>query len=360
MKSLPRINFRSALLTPLFLLSLVFSLNTFSNAQAQQLSLADILIALRSKKATLPEKNKILTDAVRERGITFALSAEIEKELSSTGADSALIEAIRQKSPVIKPVSNPQTQPSPANTPAPKPIPTPTPPDSAFYQNRATSYVIKGEYDLAVADFSKAIELKPEDASNYLNRGLAFFNKKSYALAVADYDKVIELNPKDSKAYFNRGESHEKMGEIQKAIVDYQKAVDLDASNELAKSYLQRLQAEQAKLSTPVQKTETATVNDAPKTPQSVEIGQLNALATMLVNPAYPEIARRANVKGSVTVQISLDEEGKVVAAKATEGPLLLRAASEDAARKSKFKPAQSAGKAVKATGFIVYNFKAN
>ena len=363
--SLPRTNLTRPYLVSFFLLSLILSLNTFSNAQPAQLSLADILIALRSKKVTLVERNKILSGAVIERGITFTLSPEIEKELSSTGADKELIDAIRQKSPQIKPVPTPQ--PIAAATPAPTPIPTPTPPDFTFYQKRAVGYVVKGEYDLAVADYGKIIELKPDDTSTYLNRGLAFYNKKSYDLAIADYNKAIELNPKEAIAYLNRGESHEKMGNLQKAISDYRKATELDASNEMAKAYLQRLQAEQAKLAQPTQQNtpnssnkETPAKIEPSKPPQNVELGQLNALALNLVMPTYPEIARRTNAKGTVTVQITLDEEGKVVSAKATEGPTMLRSTAEDAARKSKFKPAMSGDKPIRASGFILYNFKGN
>src|SRR5688572_20687570 len=73
-----------------------------AKAQVPQLSLADLLIGLRSKKATLPERNSILTDAVRQRGVTFAMTPEIEKELATTGASPALIDAIRKKGPVVK------------------------------------------------------------------------------------------------------------------------------------------------------------------------------------------------------------------------------------------------------------------
>jgi hypothetical protein len=55
-----------------------------SRAQGGQLSLADILIALRSKKVTLTDRNKILTEAINSRGTTFTLTPEIEKELTVT------------------------------------------------------------------------------------------------------------------------------------------------------------------------------------------------------------------------------------------------------------------------------------
>ena len=122
--AIPRI--KSFFLPILLFIFAVSAFTTFSQTPAQ-LSLADILIALRSKKVTLVERNKILTDAVMVRGITFALTPEIEKELAGGGADGALIDAIRQKSPVVKPVEKPVTKPSPTATPLVVPTPSPTP-----------------------------------------------------------------------------------------------------------------------------------------------------------------------------------------------------------------------------------------
>ena len=80
-------------------------------AQAPQLSLADLLIGLRSKKVSLPERNTILTEAVRQRGVTFTMTPEIEKELETTGASPTLIEAIRQKGTVVKAVATSSPKP---------------------------------------------------------------------------------------------------------------------------------------------------------------------------------------------------------------------------------------------------------
>jgi TonB family protein len=338
-----------------FLILVASALPTFSQTPAQ-LSLADILIALRSKKVTLVERNKILTDAVMVRGITFGLTAEIEKELAGTGADGTLIAAIRQKSPVIKPAGTPLPKPSPTATPLPKATPTPTPPDSGFYQKRANASIDNGDYDSAIADYSKAIELKSGDTSSYLNRGMAYHHKKNYDLAIADYDKVIELDPKDLMAYLNRADSYEKKGDIQKAAVDYQKVVELDANNESAKNSLKRIRDEISKADAKSKEQEAPA--KIPTLPEMVNLGQLNSFALNLVKPAYPEIARKSNIQGAVTVEITIDEEGKVISAKASGGPVLLRSVAEDAARKSKFKPSTASNQPVKAKGFVVYNFK--
>ena len=343
----------------IMLMSLTLSLATVwqtGQAQQAQLSLADILIGLRSKKVTLTERNTLLTDAVKNRGITFSLTPEIEKELVGTGASPELVEAIRQKSPKIPVI------PTPTPTPVPTPTPTPTPPvpDAAFYQKRASEHLFNKKYDLAVVEYNKVIELDSNDAANYLNRGLALFNLKNYDLAIADYDKAIELAPKESMIYFNRGDLHEKMGNPQKALGDYQKAVELDAANEPAKSNLQRMRAEQAKTLPKTPEKETVSASATPSAQQIVNVGPLNSLAVKLAMPVYTAFERQRNIEGLVTVQVTLDEKGKVISAKATIGHPMLRSTSEEAARNSKFKPVIVGNQAVKATGFINYNFKTN
>lgn len=348
-------------LTPAFLFALAF-LPQAVHAQQSSLSLADILIGLRSKKAALPEKNKLLTDAVKTRGITFAITDEIEKELKSTGASLDLITAIQQKSPAPKPVA--------ASTPVPTPLPVSKPiaPDYTFYQNQANAHFVKGDYDLAVVNYNKSIELNPKDVIVYLSRALAYYSTKFYDLAVADYTKALELEPKESMIYFKRGDAYEKMGSFEKALADYRKALELDADNESAKSYLQRLETEQAKNAPKSQPVEvpknTSAAKETPKpeptAPKSINLGSLSSLAVKLALPIYPPFERQRSISGLVTVQISLDEKGKVLSAKALDGPSSLRSAAEDAARKSKFNPPMLDGKEVKASGFITYNFKLN
>jgi TonB family protein len=57
------------------------------------------------------------------------------------------------------------------------------------------------------------------------------------------------------------------------------------------------------------------------------------------VSPVYPELAKRMKISGSVSVQVTVDAEGKVTDAKATNGNRLLAGAAEDAVRKWKFAP---------------------
>jgi TonB family protein len=375
---LKRLKFPSFFLLTSLILSLAVLCQTGLAQQQAQLSLVDIITALRSKKATVAERNQLLTEGVKQRGITFTLNSDLEKELRNAGASDELVEAIRQKSPVIKVSATPQPKVEPS------PVSTPRQPDATFYQNRANANFVLGEYDLAVADYSKAIELNSKDSTIYFSRALAHFNKKSYNLAIADYDKVIELAPDESTAYYNRATALEKVGNFEKAMSDYQKAFELDATNELAKNSAARLQAALPKPSPTTQtkeankepnketnketnkepnkeaKKESTTVAANIDPTQPVNVGSLNPLVVKLVMPAYPPMERQRYVQGLVTVQVTIDEQGKVISAKATAGPPTLRPSSEYAARNSKFKPYMVGDKAVKATGFITYNFKAN
>src|SRR3954464_11881865 len=127
-----------------------------AHAQApSQLSLADILIGLRSKKVDLPDRNKILTEAILARGVTFSLTPEIEKELDATGADKGLVDAIRRKSMIVK--TSAIVSPSVANkSSVPNTVAAPVQ-DYNFFMKRAEASAQKGDLDGALVDFGKAI-----------------------------------------------------------------------------------------------------------------------------------------------------------------------------------------------------------
>jgi TonB family protein len=88
-----------------------------------------------------------------------------------------------------------------------------------------------------------------------------------------------------------------------------------------------------------------------------VERGVLNSKAVVLAKPTYPEEAKRLRASGRVTVRVVVDENGKVISAMATDGPLPLRAAAEDAARKSSFAPTTVDGITVKVAGLLTFDF---
>jgi TonB family protein len=85
--------------------------------------------------------------------------------------------------------------------------------------------------------------------------------------------------------------------------------------------------------------------------------GVLNGKAVSLFRPEYPEEARQAGDRGEVRIFVVIDEQGKVIAAKAIAGPKSLQAVAIAAAWKSRFSPTRLSGQPVKISGVIEYKF---
>jgi len=83
----------------------------------------------------------------------------------------------------------------------------------------------------------------------------------------------------------------------------------------------------------------------------------LNGEATFLPVPPYPLLAKTTRVQGRVNVQVTIDESGKIVSARATSGHPMLNPAAVRAALQARFNPTKLNGVPVKVSGIITYNF---
>jgi tetratricopeptide (TPR) repeat protein len=106
------------------------------------------------------------------------------------------------------------------------------------YNNRGLTYVNKGNLDQALSDYAQAIELDPKNATTYNNRGIAYYTKGNLDQAIADFNKAIDLDSKGAQAYYNRGIAYYTKGNLDQALRDYNKAIDLDPK--LAQAYYNR------------------------------------------------------------------------------------------------------------------------
>src|SRR5262245_13192107 len=75
------------------------------------------------------------------------------------------------------------------------------------------------------------------------------------------------------------------------------------------------------------------------------------------VEPVFPPIAKAARASGEVKVEVTIDESGKVISARALSGHPLLRDSALAAARQWKFKPTMASGKPAKVSGILTFNF---
>ena len=159
------------------------------------------------------------------------------------------------------------------------------------YLNRGKAHLQEGDYDLAIADFSAALDCDPDEMCRLLSgqpyhwyayycRGVAYTEKAEYDLAIADfeeavvtcppwnadaaeqlrkikdetariregkseYDRHIEESPADPQGWYLRGIHFFDLGYHTQAIADFTEAIRLDPEdaelwNDRGKAYWQQ------------------------------------------------------------------------------------------------------------------------
>ena len=104
----------------------------------------------------------------------------------------------------------------------------PNPQDHIFYNNRGIAYSKKGEHDLAIKDFDKAIKLKSDYAEAYNNRGNVYDEKGDFDKAIADFNMAINLKSDYTEAYISRGSAYAKKYMFDESIKDLNTAIKIN------------------------------------------------------------------------------------------------------------------------------------
>jgi tetratricopeptide (TPR) repeat protein len=100
--------------------------------------------------------------------------------------------------------------------------------------HRGESYRMIDEIDLAIADLDRAIELDPEYSWALASRGECFYEKDDYAKAIEDLTRAIDLDPDYEWAFAHRGNAHRMNSDYETAIKDFDRAIELDPDYEWA------------------------------------------------------------------------------------------------------------------------------
>jgi protein O-mannosyl-transferase len=103
------------------------------------------------------------------------------------------------------------------------------------YCNRAGAYEIHEQYDLALDDYARAIQVRKDYAPAYVFRGNLYKRKRQYDLALVDFNHAMQIDPGQAKAYNNRGNLYYEQGQDDLALADFNRAVELDP--DLAEAY---------------------------------------------------------------------------------------------------------------------------
>jgi tetratricopeptide (TPR) repeat protein len=151
----------------------------------------------------------VLTDAYWVRGVVFAMKEDYPRAISD------FTEAIKH-----------------------------SPEAAILYYNRAKAYLGNGQGEEALQDCARAMQLDKEIAKGdgpelmgeiHLERGKDAHVSKQYDRAISEYTRAIELNPKNARAFFLRNLSYFFKGDHARARLDADEAARLDPKFRIGK-----------------------------------------------------------------------------------------------------------------------------
>jgi Flp pilus assembly protein TadD/DNA-binding transcriptional MerR regulator len=100
-------------------------------------------------------------------------------------------------------------------------------PDAATWELRSYNAAVQGDFDQAIVNATKAVELDPGRVNPYINRSWAYLEKDMLEAAIKDCKTALLIDPQNAFAYNNQGLVHQRQGKDSMAQEDYSRACDL-------------------------------------------------------------------------------------------------------------------------------------
>jgi TonB family protein len=251
--------------------------------------------------------------------------------------------------------------------------------------NLASIYLGKQKFGDAESSFERALDIfakahgaeSPKLCGILENLGWLKFARRDYGKAEDSMQRALAIQAKAfgdnskeaAQALVSLGQMKQRLRQYAEAVTFYQRALDArEKVSGVDKIELADLaQKCSCALSLNKQRKESAefaqrardllsSVGD-PAGMVRRSGGVLAGSATHRVEPKYPIEARRAAISGLVTVEVMVDETGKVIQTRVLCGDELLAHSAEQAARQWRFTPTMLSGAAVKVVGSITFNF---
>ena len=243
--------------------------------------------------------------------------------------------------------------------------------------NLALLYLAKGAYATAESLYERALASQekmhgadsPKVANALENLAWARYGRGKVSEATDMFERALSIREKalgpfhqeTGHALYNLARLHEKQGQPDKSLPFFQRALDVKEKalgpnhkevGDLLDMYACAMkQAGREKEADEIQKR-------AYKILRGDETGiVLQGSAIHREVPTYPMAARQAKIIGKMIVEVTVDEAGKVIDARAKCGPDIFATESIEAARKWRFTPTTLSGRPVKVIGTITFNF---
>jgi len=112
-----------------------------------------------------------------------------------------------------------------------------------YYLNRGVANYYLTDYESAMTDLNRAVELNDTAASVYQGRAMLHYDLKDYSAAVDDFNKVLELGEENAALLFNLGMCYFRLEQKEKACPLLQKSCSLGNKNACRMSLMECVKA---------------------------------------------------------------------------------------------------------------------
>ena len=116
-----------------------------------------------------------------------------------------------------------------------EPVPDPVQDNTVKYYEQGWAYLEENQYDEAIGEFEKCIEIDPKFKKAYCNLGVIYIKKKSYTKAINELKEAISIDPQFKEAYFNLGLAYLRLGRFDDAKNAANDALQIDPNYDAAK-----------------------------------------------------------------------------------------------------------------------------
>ncbi|HOW75814.1 MAG TPA: tetratricopeptide repeat protein [Candidatus Competibacteraceae bacterium] len=107
------------------------------------------------------------------------------------------------------------------------------PNNADLYNIRGNNYLMSKNYDKAIQDFTKAIQINTYYKEPYNGLGIAYRNMNQFDKAIQNYSKAISLDPNYFEAYNNRGVAYMFLKDYEGMCSDFKKACSLGSCEKI-------------------------------------------------------------------------------------------------------------------------------
>lgn len=109
-------------------------------------------------------------------------------------------------------------------------------------KNKGNDFMIKENFEEALKDYNKAVELDGNKAAIFCNRSACYIKLGEYDNALRDCQIAAQLEPSYAKAYARMGLAYSCQNQTVDAILCFKKALELEPENESYQTNFESLQ----------------------------------------------------------------------------------------------------------------------